>query len=105
APEMRKRTATYGANLSFRFSDYPPTEADSAHEAIDPGLKFFRPHPEGGLVYSRVWRTWDGPHGLVVGAIGKKKAVAEIGVEDGAVVGEPPVRRGVRIRDRAPLLS
>ena len=61
--------------------------------------------PEGGLVYSRVWRTWDGPHGLVVGAIGKEKAVSEIGVEDGPVVGEPPVRRGVAIRDCAPLLS
>jgi hypothetical protein len=30
---------------------------------------------------------------------------ADILVEDGAVVGEPPVRHGVRIRDRAPLLS
>ena len=53
----------------------------------------------------RVWRTWDGPHVLVVGAVGKEKAVAEIGVEDGAVVGEPPVHHGVRIRDRAPLPS
>src|SRR5262250_1388227 len=77
----------------------------SAYEAVQPGLKLFRPHPEPGLVDPRVWRTWDGPHFLIVGAVGKEKAVAEIGVEDSAVVGEPPVRHGVRIRDRAPLLS
>src|SRR5215831_12385729 len=76
-----------------------------AYESIEPRLKLFRPRLEPGLVYPRVWRTWDGPHLLVVGAVGKEKPVAEIGVEGGAVVGEPPVRHGVRIRDRAPLLS
>src|SRR5215217_7192838 len=65
-----------------------------AYESIEPGLKFFRPRLEPGLVYPRIWRTWDGPHLLVVGAVGKEKAVAEIGVEDGAVVGESPVRHG-----------
>src|SRR4029077_21279049 len=68
-------------------------------------MKLFRPRLEPGLVYPCIWRTWDGPHLLVVGAVGKEKAVAEIGVEDGAVVGESPVRYGVRIRDCAPLLS
>src|SRR5262245_27382124 len=79
--------------------------SSSAYESIEPRLKLFRPRLEPGLVYPRVWRTWDGPHLLVVGAVGKEKAGAEIGVEDGGVVGEPSVHHGVRIRDRAPLLS
>src|SRR5215468_3400706 len=92
-------------DLSLPIGDLVSLIRPLAYESIEPRLKLFRPRLEPGLVYPRVWRTWDGPHLLVVGAIGKEKAVAEIGVEDGGVVGEPPVRHGVRIRDRAPLLS
>src|SRR5215813_14876669 len=107
-----------GATISFRPRRVPEASATGsgwdyrvslirplAYESIEPRLKLFRPRLEPGLVYPRVWRTWDGPHLLVVGAVGKEKPVAEIGVEDSTVVGEPPVRHGVRIRDRAPLLS
>src|SRR5215468_5601418 len=92
-------------DLSLPIGDLVSLIRPLAYESIEPRLKLFRPRLEPGLVYPRVWRTWDGPHLLVVGAVGKEKAVTEIGVEDGAVVGEPPVRHGVRIRDRAPLLS
>src|ERR1700704_4195808 len=77
-----------------------------AYESIEPRLKLFRPRLEPGLVYPRVWRNkLNRPHLAVVRTVGPEKALAEIGVEDGAVVGEPPVRHGVRIRDRPPLLS
>src|SRR5438093_1770431 len=79
--------------------------SSSAHEAINPGLKLFRPYPEGRLLYSRIGGTRHRPHLAVVGAVGAEKAVAHIHVEDGFVVRELGVHQGVRLRDLPPRLS
>ena len=76
----------------------------SEDEPIEPGLKLFRPHLEERRLGADAGRSGS-PHLAVEGAVGTEEAFADIGIEDGLVVGELGDRGGGRLRNLPPFLS
>ena len=80
-------------------SDYPPTEADSAHEAIEPGLQFFSPGFESAFL--RTWiicsgKSGESPHLLIVSSIRQEESRADIQIENVLIVDKFGMRCSIR---------